>query len=142
RALLLSARQHRRVCVHAVAESDPLQKIRHVLSVVVETLADDAQRQLYVLPSRQVIEQPEVLEHDADAPAQLRALGCRDSADVLVEEENVSAGGMPGHEEESQERSLTGPRGPGKEVERARPQVKADLRKDVVPLIVGERDVR
>ena len=71
RALLLAARQHRRIGVHAVAEADPLQEIRHVLPVVVDSLADDAQGQRDVLPGRQMVEQAEILEHDADAAAQL-----------------------------------------------------------------------
>ena len=61
--------------MHAVAEADPLQKIRHVLAVIVESLADDAQRKRDVLPGRQMVEQAEVLEHDADAAPELRALG-------------------------------------------------------------------
>ncbi len=71
--------------MHAVAEADPLQKICHILPVVGNALADDAQGKGDVLPRRQVVEQAEVLEHDADAPAQLRALGRGDAADVLVE---------------------------------------------------------
>ena len=63
--------------MHAVAEPDPLQQVGHVLLVVGDALAGDAQRHGHVFPGGHVVEQAEVLEHDADAAAQLRALGRR-----------------------------------------------------------------
>ena len=84
--------------VHTVAEPNPVQQIGHVLLVVRDALAGDAQRQGHVFPRRQVIEQPEILEHDADAPAQLGALGRRHVADVLSQHVDLAAGRLHRHE--------------------------------------------
>jgi hypothetical protein len=75
-----------------------VQQIGHVLLVVRDALAGDAQRQGHVFPRRQVIEQPEILEHDADAPAQLGALGRRHVADVLSQHVDLAAGRLHRHE--------------------------------------------
>ena len=82
-ALLLTTRQYRGEMVHALAEADPLQEIRHVFLVVRFVFANDAERQGDVLPSRQMVEQPEILENDADAAAQLCALAGGDVANIL-----------------------------------------------------------
>ena len=133
RALLLAARQHRREGVHAIAQPDPLQQVGHVLLVVGDALAGDAQRHGHVLPGRHVIEQAEVLEHDADAAAQLGALGGVYAADVLAQHVNLPAGRRHRHEQQAQQRGLAGARGAGEEVERARPQVKGDVAQHLVP---------
>ena len=72
--------------MHAVAEAHPLQQVGHVLLVVGHALAGHAQRHGDVLPRRHVVEQAEVLEHDADAAAQLGALGGGYAADVLAQQ--------------------------------------------------------
>ncbi len=85
RALLFSARQHGGKPMHAIAEANPLQKVRHVLTIILDALADDPERQRHVLPRREMLEQPEILEHDADAPPERRTLGRIDAAHVLAE---------------------------------------------------------
>ena len=57
--------------MHAVAEPDPAQQLVDVLAIVASSLAHDAQRQRDVLVGGQVVEQAEILEHDADPPPQL-----------------------------------------------------------------------
>ena len=124
--------------MHAVAEADPLQKICDVLLVIGNAFSHDPQGQCDVLPRRQVIEQAKVLEHDADAPAQLRAFCARDTAHILIEEVNFAARWVQRHEQQTQKRTLAGARRPGKKVERARPQMEIDLGEHIVPLIVGQ----
>jgi len=80
--------------MHAVAEANPLQQICDVLLVVGNALSYDTQWQRNVFPSRHVIEQTKILEHDSDAPAQLRALRARDATHILIEEMNFAAGGV------------------------------------------------
>src|ERR1700752_5173891 len=52
--------------------SAPVQKLDDFRAIARFILAKYAQRQRHVLIGRQMIEQPEVLEHDADAAAQCR----------------------------------------------------------------------
>src|SRR6185295_11006228 len=70
-ALLFSAREHGRERMHAIAQSDPLQKIGHVLLVVRNALAGDPQRQGDVLPVTEWIRKPETLEDNADPAPEL-----------------------------------------------------------------------
>src|SRR5262245_21551258 len=69
RALLLAAGQHGRQRPHALAEPDPFQELHHLLAIAVLRMADHAQRQCDVLVGGHVVEQPEILKHDADAAA-------------------------------------------------------------------------
>ena len=78
-ALLLAARQDRRQHVHALAEADPFQQLDHVGAIARLLAAAHTQRQRDVLVGRQVVEQAEILEDDADAPAQQRQLLARDA---------------------------------------------------------------
>src|SRR5262245_23311995 len=120
RALLLPARQHGRSGMHAVAEAHPLQQVGHVLLVVRRPLAGYPERHGDVLPGRHVVEQAEVLEHDADAPSQLGAPGRRDAADVLAEQRKRSARRLDRHEKQPQQRGLPRSGRTGEEMERAR----------------------
>ena len=75
----------------ARAEPHPLQQIGDVVLVVRKPLAHHPQRQRYVFPSREVVEQPEILKHDADSPPHLRLAGRRQSAYVLIEDVELSS---------------------------------------------------
>jgi hypothetical protein len=119
--------------MHAIAQPDPLQQVGDILLVVGDALAGHAQRHRHVLPRRHVVEQAEVLEDDADAAAQLGALGGSDAANVLTQDEHLSACRGHRHEQQAQQRGLAGARRAGQEVERTRPQVKGDVRSTSVP---------
>ncbi len=69
-ALFFAARQRRRFCVHPVAEADPAQKLHHIVAVTPLMIARHPERQGGVLVGGEMIEQAELLEHHADAPAQ------------------------------------------------------------------------
>ena len=66
--------------VHAVAEADPAQELDHVGAIARFLLAEDAERQGDVLEGRQVVEQAEILEDDADAAAERRQVAASSGA--------------------------------------------------------------
>src|SRR5580704_2345412 len=69
-ALLLAARKDRRQCIDAIAETHPLQQLDDLGAIGIFFLAEDTQRQRHVLVGGHMVEQPKVLEDNADAPAQ------------------------------------------------------------------------
>ena len=69
RALLFAARQHRRQRVDAVAEADPFEQFDDLVAVGIGRAALHQQRQRDIVVGRQMVEQAEILEHDADAAA-------------------------------------------------------------------------
>src|SRR6185369_13955076 len=65
-ALLLTARELRRVVLHPVRHADPLQGLLHALLALLRRHAAIGQRQLDVLVHRQVADQVERLEDETD----------------------------------------------------------------------------
>ena len=86
RALLLAAGEDRRQRLDAVAEADPFQKLDHVGAVARLVAAEHAQRQRDILEGREMVEQAEILEHDADAASQCRQFRPRQCRDIAVED--------------------------------------------------------
>ena len=77
-ALLLAARELRREVLHAVRHADLLERLLDALLALVRGHAAVGQRQLDVLVDREVADQVEALEDEADlAVADARALGER-----------------------------------------------------------------
>ena len=89
--------------MHAITQADPLQEVRDVFAVVGDLFADDAEREGDIFPSRQVVEEAEVLEYNANATAQLRALGGGNLTNVLVEHVDLAPRGVERHEQETQQ---------------------------------------
>ncbi len=85
RALLLAAGEHRRQRPHALAEAHPVEQLDHLVAVALLRPAHDAQRQRDVFVGGHMIEQAEILEHDADAAAQRRDGVLRQGGDVMAE---------------------------------------------------------
>src|SRR5215216_3081425 len=85
-ALLLPARQHRRQRPHAVAEPDPVQELGDFVAVALFAPAHHAERQRHVLESGEMIEQAEILEHDADPAAQGGDRILAQAGDVVTEQ--------------------------------------------------------
>jgi hypothetical protein len=56
-----------------------------------------------------VVKQPKILENDADSAAQLGAFGRRDVADIVIEQVNFTLRWVYRHEQEPQQRGLSGP---------------------------------
>src|SRR6478609_45178 len=86
RALLLAAGQDRRQRVHALAEPDPFQEVDDLLAIARFAAAHHAERQRDVLIGRHVVEQAEILEHDANALAQVCDLILAELRDVVTEQ--------------------------------------------------------
>ena len=105
-------------------------------------LADHPERQSHILPGGQMLEQAEVLKHDADPPPERGAFARRDAAHVLAEELDLPPRRMERHEKEAEQRRLSGARGAGEKVERPGPKMKVDVGQDFGPSIVLKTDVR
>ena len=71
-ALLLAARQGRRPGAGAVGEADPGEHLAHRRLEILVLDPGDPQRQRDIVEGRQVRDQPEILEDDADPPAEAR----------------------------------------------------------------------
>src|ERR671923_2821318 len=113
--------------MHSIAEPHPLQQVSDVLLVVRNAPANHAQRKRNVLPSRQVVEQTEILEHDADAPPELGPARRGNAASVTAEELHLPARRRERQEEKTQERALASAGRPRQEVKGAGPQMESDL---------------
>src|SRR5215831_14723371 len=118
RTLLLSAREHRWQRGDAIAEPNPVQQFDHLLAITVLGLPDHPQRQCHVLEGRHVVEQAEILKHDADAPPQCGQRVLADGSDIVAEQRHQPARGPQREKQQTQKRGLTGARGPGEELER------------------------
>ncbi len=74
RALLLAARQHRRIGVDAIAEADPIEEFDYIGAIARLGPPDDAQSQGDILIGGEMVEQPEILKDDTDAPTDTRQI--------------------------------------------------------------------
>src|SRR6185312_12922165 len=120
RALLLAARQQRRQRVHALAQPDPFEQFADVGAVERFRLAQHAQRQRHVLERRQVVEQAEFLEHDADMPAHVEQRILVELADIAPEHGERAAARLQRQQQQAQQRRLARPGRTGEKMERAR----------------------
>src|SRR5258708_3514612 len=69
-ALLLADGEHRRPRPHLVPKPDPAQQLRDLLVLTFLVAADDAQRQRHIVERAEMVEPPEVMEHNPDPPPQ------------------------------------------------------------------------
>src|SRR5919201_559168 len=127
--------------MHPIAETHPLQQVSDVLLVVGKTPADHAQRERNILPRCQVVDQTEILEHDADAPPELSSPRGGDAARLPAEQLHLSARRRERQKEKTQERALAGARRPRQEVKGAGPQVKSNLAQNLGTAFVLKCDV-
>ena len=103
---------------HTLAKTNPLQQLDDLGPVFGFVLAEHAQRQRHVLVGGHMVEQPEVLEDDADAAAQGGAAILAQRRGVLVEHRDQTARRPQRQEQQAKQRSLAGARRPGQELER------------------------
>src|SRR3546814_17092377 len=61
--------------IEMMLEADPGQELRHVAPDVALAHAGDAQGQRHIVHGGEMIDQAEILEHDADAPAHRGIVG-------------------------------------------------------------------
>src|SRR5690606_21184628 len=94
--------------VFLALEPDELEHGRDVATDLPPRLADDLQRERDVLEDRLVRQQPEVLEHRADASPQVRDLPVGEPVEVLAGDPDPPGGGALLLERQPQERRLAG----------------------------------
>ena len=140
-ALLLSARQGGRLVVEVVAKADPAQQFGDMLAHLTFLGARDPQGQCDVVQRRQVVEQPEVLEHDADPPPQRRQFRPLQRCHVMAEHGDEAARRAVGKVHEAKQRRLAGAAGAGQEMERPRFQCEADIAQHFRPGAVAHADI-
>ncbi len=104
--LLLTAGERRGARVQAFAEPDPAQQFADVTVDLGVAAAVDAQRERNILDGGHVVDQPEVLEHHPDPPAQARQILARRDGDILVEQMDEPARRPQGEIHELQKRRL------------------------------------
>ena len=113
-ALLLTAGELRGVVLHAVRHADLLQRLLHALLALRGAHAAIGQRQLDVLVDRQVADQVEGLEDEADlAVADARALGRLELLDRPAVERVAALGRRVQQAQDREQRGLAAARGPG-----------------------------
>ncbi len=109
-ALLLAAGKHGRQNIDAFAKPDPFQQLQHIGLVGTLVLAAHPQRQGHILVGRQMVEEAELLEDDADAPAHQRQLLARNIRDIAAKHADQAAGRLQRQEEKPEKRRLAGAR--------------------------------
>ena len=90
-ALLLAARQRRRAGAGAVGEADPGEHLPDRRFEVLVLDARDPERQRDIVEGGEVRDQPEILEDDADPPAEAGQAVARHGDDVLAEQADQAA---------------------------------------------------
>src|SRR5665213_198668 len=141
RALFLAAGKNRRKGMHAVAKTDPAQKIDDVCAIGRFLTTEYAKGQGHVLERGQMIKQPKILEDNADTAAECRHLGFSYPRDVAPEDRNQPARRLQRQKEQANEGCLAGTRGAGQELERLRRDVKGQVAQDLGPDAVPQPDI-
>ena len=118
-ALLLAPGQRRRPGAGAVGKADPGEHLAHRPLDFGIAPPGYAQRQGHIVECRKVRDQPEVLENDADPPAEGGKQLARGVAELLVEQADAPARRPLGEVEQFQQRRLARARRPGEEIEAA-----------------------
>src|SRR5262249_9950558 len=103
--------------------------------------AHDPQREGDVLVRRHVVEQPEVLEHDADATPQRRDRVARQCRNVVTELSDKAARRLERQEQQPQQRGLAGAGWPGQELERVRFDAECEVPQDLRAQPIAQADV-
>src|SRR5262245_11770151 len=140
-ALLLAAREHRRQRPDALAQADPVQELDDLVAVGLLAAAHDAQRQRHVVVGREVVEQAEILEHDADAAAQDRQRILAQGRDVVTEQRDQPPRWFQRNEQQAQQRALAGARGSGEELKRLGLDAETQVPQHLGPQPITQTDI-
>jgi hypothetical protein len=87
-------------------QAHPVEQVHHILAIVVDLLAGDAQGERHIVEGGEMIEQAEFLEHDSDAPPHQGQLALFQAADVAVEEIDQAARGLEREEHHAEQGGL------------------------------------
>jgi hypothetical protein len=88
-----------------------------------------------------MVEQPEILEHDSNAPPEVRALACRILGNISSEKIDEAARGTQRHIEEPEKGRLSGAGGACKKVKRSGLQMEVDIAQNLLPDSITESDI-
>ncbi len=106
--LLLPARERFRILVRFVGESDFFQEIGNPSANVLLFLAENFQRKSHVLKDREVLQQFEILENDADPAAKGGNVRRRNFGEFLIRDDEVSGRHMIKGRYHPEERRFSG----------------------------------
>ena len=140
-ALLFPAGKHSRKSVHPVPEPHPFEQFGDIFLVIALMPAHDAERKCNILPSGEMIEEPEILKNDPDAPPEVGALACRILGYISSEKVYKSACGAVRHIEESKKRGFASARSSGQKMKRSGQQMEVDIAQNLLPHSVAEADI-
>jgi len=126
-ALLLAARQFRRTRIGPAREAHPAQHFGDIGPHLALGASGEPQRQGDIVEGRQMRQQPEILEHHADPPAQGRQDTAARTAGLGVQQGQAAAGGPDREVHQAQQTGLAGARGAQQPAEHARVQLEADV---------------
>ncbi len=141
RTLLLSAREHGRQRMHALAEADPPQQLDDFATIAGLFLAGDTQGQRDILIDREMIEQAEILEDHAHATAQLGEAARPDTAYIPAEMVDHPARGLEREQDEAQQRCLSGTRWAGEILKGARRDLEREIMEHFRPHPVAQANI-
>ena len=109
------------------SQAHPGQQLGHVALVAGRLVSRQAQGQGGVVEHRDMVEQPVLLEHHADAPPERRSLAPRHGQHVLAEQADPSARRLVGQVDQLEQRAFPRARGAGEEMEGSGPQLEGDV---------------
>jgi len=136
--LLLTARERRRASTRAIGKPDPGQHLPDGPLDLLVALAGNAQWQSDIVECGEVADQSEVLEHDADAAAEIGQDLARSVAELLAEDADSAARRPLGEVKQLEQRGLPSTRGPREEVKPAVGEPEVEVAQHLGPRAVAQ----
>ena len=140
-ALLLAAGQGGRAGLHPVAQPHPGQQFPHVMGVFAVAPSRQPEGQRHIVVGRKMIQQPEILEHHADAAAKRRQIAAARGGKFLPEQGDEPPGRRLGQIDQLQKRGLARAGQAGQEGEGAAFQLESDIAQHFGPGAVPHADI-
>ena len=140
-ALLFPAGQRRRARGAGPGQADPFDHVADRPGQVILACPREPQRQRDVVEHVEMRDQPEVLEHDADAAAQGGPLRSVERNGIVTEQRDGPARRFLREVKQLEQGSLARPARPGQEMELPRMQCKADVGENFASGAVPQADV-
>ena len=124
-----------------VRQPDPAQQFADMCLDHILARAVDAQGQRHVVEGREMVEQPEILIDDADAPPDIGQFVARDGGEVPLEDIDQAPGRPMGQIHQFQQGRLARPACPHQEVKGARFQFERDIAQDFGARAIPHADI-
>src|SRR5262245_55016834 len=140
-ALLLATGERRRLVLQALTQTDPGEELFDIVAVIRNASSCEPQGQRDILERGKVIEQAKLLEHHADAAAQLRQVVAFEQAQIVAEKRDHAARGSLGKQDELEQRRLSRAGRASEECERAGFQRKIHVAQDFAAYAESHADI-